>query len=73
MSIHLTHDPQRALDDEARPETETSGTLADLLEGCIGLEPGPEYPQGTTNFSERTGQRFTELLVERRKQRQKRR
>ncbi|MFL5381747.1 MAG: hypothetical protein ACJ8GN_04460 [Longimicrobiaceae bacterium] len=45
---------------------ETCGTLADFLEGYVGVLPIGDEVEGGTRLSEDTGRRFTEVLAQRR-------
>lgn len=51
----------------ARPP-ETAGTLADLLKGHIGVLSSAEKFPGGSHLSENCSERFTDLLVEERRQ-----
>ena len=45
---------------------DTGGTLADFLEGYVGVLSIGDEVEGGTRLSEDTGRRFTELLVKQR-------
>jgi hypothetical protein len=50
------------------PPPKAGGTLADLLKGHIGVLSSGEFVPGGANLSENCGERFTDILVEKRKQ-----
>jgi hypothetical protein len=51
--------------EEARFDAAGAKTLADLLEGCVGLVPDEGYPQGPTDFAKRSSELFARDLVQR--------
>jgi hypothetical protein len=50
------------------PPPTTGGTLLDLLKGHIGVVSSAEKFPGGSHLSENCGEKFTDLLVEQRKQ-----
>ena len=51
--------------------SETQGTLADFLQGHIGVLNSSEHVPGGARMSEDTGRKFTEILIKKHRRRSK--
>jgi predicted transcriptional regulator len=53
---------------KAEEDTPTPGSLAELLQGYAGVFDSREWVPGGARLSENTGEKFTDILVEKRAQ-----
>ena len=56
--------PQTSQERDTRPTKPSTQSLADRLEGYIGVIDSSEYVDGLSNLSENTGEKFAQLLLQ---------
>ena len=59
---------EHRMDTESGAKSAAERTLADFLEGYIGVLDSSEFAPGGSNLSEETGRQFAEGLMEQREQ-----